>query len=286
MNFFYYLIRGGGYILARLPMPVLYLISDAMAFLACDVFKYRKRVVMKNICRALPGRSDEEYKKIIKDFYRGFADVLVESFKMLGMGNEFIRKRIRLENPEVLQYLKDKNRGFIAVGGHFGNWEWLGVGMHQLTGMKSVVTYKPLSSKLMDKLMKQIRSENGTMLVTMANTYRIVLQSKEPLGVLLVADQSPDPRTAIWVDFLGLETAWFSGPEKISKGTNSPLVFFALEREKRGYYKLRIDILHEHPAEAEEQELTRLHVKALEKLILKKPSDWLWSHKRWKHKRA
>ncbi len=286
MNFFYYLIRGGGYILARLPMPVLYLISDAMAFLACDVFKYRKRVVMKNICRALPGRSDEEYKRIIKNFYRGFTDVLVESFKMLGMSSQFIPKRIRIENPEVLQYLKNCNRGFIAVGGHFGNWEWLGVGMHQLTGMKSVVTYKPLSSKLMDKLMKRIRSAHGTLLVTMTNTYRAVLQSKEPIAVLLVADQSPDPRTAIWVDFLGMETAWFSGPEKISKGTNSPLVFFALEREKRGYYKLRIDILHEHPAEAEEQELTRLHVKALEQLILKQPSDWLWSHKRWKHKRA
>lgn len=286
MIFFYYLIRGGGFILARLPMGFLYRISDLIAFLGCDIFKYRKHVVMKNICRALPGKTDEEYTVIIKDFYRSFADILVESFKMLGMSSHFLSKRIRIENPEMLDYLKAENRGFVAVAGHYGNWEWLGVAMNELTGMKCAATYKPLSSSLMDKLMRRIRASHGTILVTMTNTYRTVVQSEEPIGVLLIADQSPDPRHAVWMPFLGLETPWFTGPERIAAATDSPLVFFALKKEKRGHYKLRIELLHNHPAKAEGHELTRLHVNALEKIILEDPSHWLWSHKRWKHRRA
>ncbi|MEX1188140.1 MAG: lysophospholipid acyltransferase family protein [Bacteroidia bacterium] len=285
MIFFYYLIRGGGFVIAQLPLSFLYKFSDFLAWLTADVVKYRKGVIDLNLKNAFPGKSDKEYDNLRKSFYKNFSDILVESFKLLALNKKLLKKRVSIKNPEVLQELKQRNEGFIAVAGHYNNWEWLGVCMAGVLEMKSMVTYKPLSSVVMDKVMRNVRETLGTDLVNMSNTYRFVMQSKEPTAVLLVADQAPDPRHAYWTKFLNQDTPCFTGPERIARAKNSPLVFFNMQRERRGYYSIEIEILHNHPAESEPGEITELHVKALEKQIMKYPPNWLWSHKRWKHQR-
>ena len=285
MIILYYLIRGGGFLLAQVPLRILYSLSYFLAWFANNIIAYRKDVILENLKNAFPQKSEKEYKQITKEFYRNFSDILIESFKLLALNKKLLLKRVYLKNPEVLDRLKENNEGFIAVSGHYNNWEWLGVSMAGLFKMKSMVTYKPLSSKLMDKVMKNVRESLGTELVTMNNTYRSVMQSKEPLATLLVADQAPDPRHANWLLFLNQDTPCFTGPERIAKAKNNPLVFLVMRREKRGHYSVEFEILHENPAESSDGEITRLHAKALEKLIMEYPSAWLWSHKRWKHKR-
>jgi KDO2-lipid IV(A) lauroyltransferase len=76
-----------------------------------------------------------------------------------------------------------------------------------------------------------------------------------------------------------------NGPEKISKMFNYPIVYLSSRKIKRGYYEARSEIIIENPKDFKEGEITELIAKRTEKEILEQPEIWLWSHRRWKHKR-
>jgi len=151
--------------------------------------------------------------------------------------------------------------------------------------MRALVTYKPLSSKLMDRLMKEIRQLNGSELISMQQTFRSIATSKEPVISLLVADQAPHPENAYWTIFLNQDTPVFLGAERIAKSTGHVVVFLAMRRVKRGHYTLEFQELCLDPKAQPEFAITEMHLRALESLIIESPQNWLWSHKRWKHKR-
>jgi KDO2-lipid IV(A) lauroyltransferase len=161
----------------------------------------------------------------------------------------------------------------------------MGVGLQELTGIRCLLTYKPLSSPLMERIMKEVRQLNGGELVSMQQTFRAVSSSKTPVLSLLISDQAPQPENAYWTKFLNQDTPVFLGAERIAKATNSVVVFIAMRRVKRGYYTLEFQELTKGPKLETEFEITEMHVRALEKLIFEDPSNWLWTHKRWKHNR-
>lgn len=285
MNIFYYLIRGGGFILGQIPLFILYPLSDFLAWFTSDVIRYRYDVVQENLRNAFPDMIESERKKLSRKFYVNFTDVLVESFKMLSRNPKLIPSRVKIINPELLQNYQQAGRSIVAVSSHYGNWEWMGVGLQELTGIRCLITYKPLSSPLMERLMKEVRQLNGGELVSMQQTFRAVSSSKTPVLSLLVSDQAPHPDNAYWTNFLHQDTPVFLGAERIAKATNSVVVFIAMRRVERGFYTLEFQELTKDPNSEAEFSITEMHLGALEKLIFEDPSNWLWTHKRWKHKR-
>jgi len=285
VNFFYYLLRGGGFLIAQIPLFLLYPFSGFLAWIASDLVRYRRDVVLANLKASFPEKSDRERLKISKGFYLNFTDIMVESFKMLSLNPRLIPSRVKVLNPELLDSYKQQGRSIIAVSGHYCNWEWMGVGLKSVTGMRALVTYKPLSSKLMDRLMKEIRQLNGSELISMQQTFRSIATSKEPVISLLVADQAPHPENAYWTIFLNQDTPVFLGAERIAKSTGHVVVFLAMRRVKRGHYTLEFQELCLDPKAQPEFAITEMHLRALESLIIESPQNWLWSHKRWKHKR-
>jgi KDO2-lipid IV(A) lauroyltransferase len=63
------------------------------------------------------------------------------------------------------------------------------------------------------------------------------------------------------------------------------VVYFHVQKVKRGYYNLNIELLHDHTARLSEEQITESHVRRLEEIIREKPEYWIWSHRRWKHKK-
>ena len=88
----YYIVFGFLYIFSILPMRVLYLLSDVIAFLLYSVFGYRKEVVMANLLQAFPDKTEQERKKIAKKFYRNFVDHWAETLKILSAGKRTLNK--------------------------------------------------------------------------------------------------------------------------------------------------------------------------------------------------
>jgi len=274
-----------GLILAYLPSPILYTISNGLALLLRVVVRYRKSVVESNIEMAFPELSQKERKKITAQFYIHFSDVLLETFQLLGFRKDFLAKRIHIENSELLKKISSEGKSVLAVGGHTGNWEWLGTTLGSVSGYNVLAAYRPLANTGADRMMKKIREQEGTQLIPSHQIYRAVLKSEEPVLVYLIADQAPHPNQAYWTNFLGRDTPVFWGPEKIARNKEFVVVYLAMRRVKRGTYIVRLTELKDRDLIKNDGALTEWHVRELERDIRETPEAWLWSHKRWKHKR-
>ena len=66
---------------------------------------------------------------------------------------------------------------------------------------------------------------------------------------------------------------------------NCPIVFYDMKKTNQGFYEVDLDVLVDNPRETEEGEITKKFIKRLEKQIKRRPEHWLWTHRRWKHKR-
>ena len=63
------------------------------------------------------------------------------------------------------------------------------------------------------------------------------------------------------------------------------VVFFNVQKISRGYYTYTVELLFEHTAGLPEHVITEKHVRRLEEIIRERPEYWIWSHRRWKHKK-
>jgi len=103
---------------------------------------------------------------------------------------------------------------------------------------------------------------------------------------MMAADQSPSNHSkAIWVNFLGIETAFLHGPEKHAVLNDYPVFYIHVERVKRGFYTCELSLLADNPGILPEGEITRRYAAKVESIIREKPENWLWSHRRWKKRR-
>lgn len=272
------------YLISLLPFPVLYFLSDILYVFLYYIVKYRRKVVLKNLLNAFPEKSESEIKLIQKRFYHYLADLMLESIKTISISANEIKKRFVFKNLEILKtYLQD-GRSVIAVSGHYGNWEWGPVAIGLELKEKVLVVYKPLSDKRFEELINSMRSRFGSIMIPMKHTLRKVIEYKnEPNVLVLVGDQTPTrEESQYFTSFLNQQTAVFLGVEKIALKLKNPIVYFSINRIRRGYYECVVKSLIDNPENTKEYEITEAHTKELEKNIHFQPEYWLWSHKRWK----
>ena len=271
-------------LISFLPFPVLYFLSDILYLFLYYIIKYRRIVVSENLLNSFPEKSKSELRQIEKRFYRYLADLILESVKTISISAIEIKKRFVFKNLELLTNYLQNGRSVIAVTGHYGNWEWGPVAIGLELKEKVLVVYKPLSDKLFEGLMNSMRTRFGTIMVPMKQTLRKVVEFKnEPHVLVLVGDQTPSrEESEYFTSFLNQQTAVFLGVEKIALKTNNPIIYFSINRLKRGYYECLVKSLIDNPEQTKEYEITNSHIRELEKNIRFQPEYWLWSHKRWK----
>ncbi|TSJ40696.1 lysophospholipid acyltransferase family protein [Mucilaginibacter corticis] len=274
------------YLISLLPFWLLYIISDFLYILIYYIVHYRRRVVKENLKNSFPEKSKAELKVIEKQFFRYFADFIVETVKAISISEKELRRRVVLTNPEVMDNYYAQGRSIIAVGGHYCNWELAGLNFYFYTDKKFMIVYKPLSNAIFDKFFYRIRSRFGTIPVSMRQTLRKVIEVKNELSAIaLLGDQTPSREEVNqFVEFLNQPTPVFLGIEKLAMSTDSVVVYYDMKRIKRGYYSYTLIPLFEEPKKTAPLEITKTHVKHLEDIIKQEPQYWLWSHRRWKFK--
>lgn len=284
----FYLFYGVNWIITLLPLRVLYLFSYPFYIVLAWLPGYRKEVIMKNLRNSFPEKSEKELRRIRSRFYLHFADMVIESLKLQHISSDQLKRRYKINNPEIFDDLKEKGRSAVAVFGHYGNWEWITI-LQKYTDIRFLAVYKPLTNKYFDRYFHNLRAKFDLRLVTMANTLRAFIENHDR-GLLsitaLVSDQTPTRKgIQYWTRFLNQDTPVYLGIEKMSKKFNLVVLYFRVDMVKRGYYSLDIEVITEDPRSFEEHQLTEVHVKRLEKQIIERPELWLWSHRRWKHKK-
>lgn len=270
--------------LSLLPLPVLYLFTDFFYLLIITVVPYRRKVIDQNLQRSFPDLSQKERNQIKRKFYRHFTNLLAEGIKNLTISKASLKKRFKVQNPELMDELAKKNKDVLLVSGHYNNWEWLITSQALLFPFEAYGIGMPLTSKFWDKKVNGRRSRFG-MNVIHAGNYRKALatQTDRPKAVLVLSDQSPgDSRKSYWTEFLNQQTAVLFGAEMMANELGYAVVYFTTHQRKRGYYEMKLELITEDAKTLSWGEITEKHVHLLEKQIMAKPHYWLWSHKRWK----
>lgn len=243
-------------------------------------------MVFANIKNSFPELNENDRKKIARKFYHNLCDILLEGIKGFTLNKSQLVKRYKVLNPELLDSYFEKNIHVVSVGSHYANWEWGIMAAPLQVKHKIIAFYTPLTNKFVDAYMHKNRSRYGTVMMSSNDARKALSIPKEqPFTYFFGGDQSPSNiKGAHWMKFLNQDTAVMKGAEFFAKLGDMPVVYFDVQRVKRGYYTVNLFTLCEESKKTENGFITETYMQALEKIILTKPEDFLWSHRRWKHK--
>jgi Kdo2-lipid IVA lauroyltransferase/acyltransferase len=275
-------------LLARLPFGVLYRIADGLGWLVYHFFPHRETVVRANLSKAFPEYDEAQLREVMRRYYQSFAEMLVEVVKSVGMSAQEFRRRVRIVNVESPRALLTAGQSVLLVAAHQCNWEWMLLALSIELGFPVDAGYKPLVDNWAEREMRKVRTRFGARLVPAKELLADIIRRRDVVrAVAMVADQEPTTSEhKYWTRFLGRDTAFYMGPEEIARVTHFPVFFIAMRREARGYYEMEFRPLAAPAPAPRSGALTEAYARLVEQQVRAAPSDWPWSHKRWKLKRS
>ncbi len=273
-------------LISLLPFRVLYFLSDYLVYpVLYRLLGYRKGVVRENMRLVYPEKSEEERRTIEQKFYHYLSDLFMETIKGFQLSDKTLSERITIAHLDVLQKTYAENGGVILTLGHVGNYEWLARYVPAVSGIRMGVPYRKLTNPYFDKAFKSTREQGGGILFHTQDTQHFVKREKGSFALALANDQSAPPHKSFWVKFLNRDTSFFEGTERLARQLNFPVLFVHIRVTGRGKYAVDFRPLTIDPAKEPMGSILELHARYLEKNIHEAPEYWLWSHKRWKHKK-
>lgn len=278
--------------IARLPFWLLYAISDVTFVIICYVARYRRSVVAKNLAESFPEMTARELARIRRRFYRNFSDYIFETIKLLHVSDGEMRRRMTFSGVEIADSYLRQGRPVVAYFSHCGNWEWA----PSVTLWSSLVAgrdaefcqiYRPLRDRAMDALMLRLRSRFGSVSLPKRMAFLDLMRYKKrgmPTITGFMSDQKPSHGDPVHVvRFLCHPTAVITGTETAARRLDAAVVYWDMEKRSRGHYHITFHLITDNPTQLPEHAITDRYVALLQRTIMRNPSIWLWTHKRWKH---
>lgn len=271
---------------ALLPHCIRHYLFGTMCYiLLCYVLRYRRKVMMDNLRRSFPDKSEKELRQICRGAYKNLTEQIINMISQSGVSNKTLLHRMRVTNAEqVRQEIGD--RSVIMLTAHYGPWEAGSTVSLVVPDQTFVAVYHKLTNPVIDELMKRIRSHTNVELVDMKRTMRHFVDNRNirPMAMGLIADQNPVLRANMhWYKFLHQWTAFFEGGETLALKYHLPVYYFSPKRLSAGHYEGTFTRIYDGEEEVEPYTITERYVRLLENDINANPEMWMWSHRRWKH---
>ena len=240
----------------------------------------------QNIKNSFPDLGPEKRLQMEKRFYFHFMEVFAELTKSYSFKRSDWEERCRLVNPELLRVHLDKGEPVLLMSGHTANWEWPAHSISSQISYPMEFLFKEIKKDSYQDIMHKLRTRHGGLPIPKDLALREIIKRKEIPRVIGIADQIPSIGTdKEWIEFLNQETAFYVGAERIATSVGYPVYFCDTVRVGKGKYEVTFKPIAEPPYQ-EEPRIIQKYASLLEESIRKNPSDYLWSHKRWKYTRA
>ncbi len=285
--FEYALFAGIARLLQLLPLSAVRRLARVGTGLVWYCIPIRKSLTLMQLRAAFPERDDAEIRSIARESYRNLITTIFELMWTPRLDDAGISEIIHMRNPEVIEQAARRGSGVVFMSGHYGNWEWMSIGVARMMGIPFTVIVHPIHNPAVDDLVEGWRRHFGNRTVPMGVSIREVITTLRNRGaVAMLADQS-GPSGSVYVRLFGRPAATYEGPATFALRIGAPIIMGYSLRRPDGNYDV---IVEEIPTqdlhgftEENVRELTRRHVRTLELMVKKHPSFWLWQHKRWKH---
>lgn len=269
-----------------------YVVEEVIFWILCYVVRYRKAVVKENLRNSFPDKSEKELWVIRRGFYRTLAEVVVDTINLAHKDVRKVRSSLKMNGLDEHRAAV-AGRDWIAITAHFGCWEYCSCWGAFEPSQMTVAVYHPLHSKVLEGFYQRLRNNPNSMATPMNDSLRFYLRNREKgidgkrLVMGLIADQNPPLRpSSRWFRFLNQDTVFFDGGEKLALRCKLPMYFVKMERLGRGSYQMTFQQIYDGVEPVEEYEITERYIRHLEAMIVEHPELWMWSHRRWKHKRT
>ena len=294
------LVKGLLRLLSFLPLRVHYALGHFVAWLAGDVIRYRRDVVVHNLTKCFPDRNMSELKPVIKDFYRHFGELIAETVWFGGCRNPERLRRARLvevENPEVAARLFEAAPSMVVMYSHSGNWElYGGICSYNYTDtplpfteQNYCVVYREQSSKMWNEILRENRfaplkdRKHFPGYIETRDIVRYAFSHRDEKKVYnLNTDQRPyfaSPAN-LEVEFMGQRVLTMTGGAALARKFGMSVAYLSMRRERRGHYLMRYTPICEDASRMSVEEMMKRYYQLLEQDIREQPANYLWTHQR------
>ena len=244
-------------------------------------FRPKKRIE-KNILKAFPEIKSKELKKIINNMWGNYGRILSEYVFLKDFRKSKFQNNIKIIGQDVLEEIKKNNKPVVFIYGHFNNFELMAMHIEK-SGINLAAIYRPLNNKFLNFLMEKIRKKyicKNQIKKGIAGTKELLSCFKKNYSIALMVDQRVSQ--SIKSNFFGHKAYTTTIPAQFVKKFNCEVVPIYIERIDKINFKLTINnpINYSNDKSIEEITLDLNHI--IEKMILRNPDQWIWSHDRWK----
>ena len=241
-----------------------------------------KSLIRSNILKALPDFKLNQIEKISKKMWNNYGRILAEYVFIKDFRSTKFQNNIEIKGQEILDNLKNNKEPVIFVSGHFNNFELMAMQIEK-SGINLAVIYRPLNNKFLNFIMERIRKKyicKNQIKKGISGTKQLLSFFKKKTSIALMIDQRVSQ--GIKSNFFKNEALTTTIPAQFVKKFKCKIVPIYIERVKDINFKLTIHdpLVYSNDESIESITLDLNHL--LEKLILKNPDQWIWSHNRWK----
>ena len=189
---------------------------------------------------------------------------------------------IKIDGTENLNKIKKNNKPVVFISGHFNNFELMAMQIEK-NGINLAAIYRPLNNVFLNKTMEQIRTKyicKNQIRKGRSGTRQILENLKKGNSIALMIDQRVTE--GIKIDFFGNLASTTTIPAQIIKKYECDLVPIYIERLEKYNFKMYVSQPIAINSEKSQEEISEHLNTILEKMILKNPDQWIWTHNRWK----
>ena len=241
-----------------------------------------KNIIKSNIEKAIPKISSLKVKIITKNMWNNYGRTLSEYMFLKGFRNNKFESNIKIVGKEILEKIKLENAPVIFISGHFSNFELMAMEIEK-SGINLSAIYRPLNNIFLNVLMEKIRKKyicknqikKGT-----GGVRELLKLYKKGYSIALMIDQRVSE--GIRSKFFSADAFTTTIPSQFIKKFNCKVVPIYIERHHGINFNIKIETPMEFTKNCSTEKITRDLNIWLEKMILKNPGQWIWSHDRWK----
>ncbi len=241
-----------------------------------------KNIINSNIIRAFPNINDKEIKLITKSMWNNYGRIFAEYIFIKEFRFGRLSSKINIEGKYILDEIIKSKKQVIFISGHLGNFELMAMCIEK-SGINLSVIYRPLNNIFLNKIIEKLRKKyicKNQFKKGIGGLKNLILLTKNNYSTALMIDQRVSE--GIFSNFFGKKALTTTIPAQLFKKFNSPIVPIYIERVKDLNFNIKINEPLKFSKNDSIQHITDELNKVLEKMIEKNPSQWIWSHNRWK----
>ena len=241
-----------------------------------------KQIILTNIKNALPSTNKADLELIIQSMWENYGRILAEYVFLKDFRKEKLNDYLEIEGKEHLNKVRDSNEQVVFVSGHFNNFELMAMQIEK-SGINLAAIYRPLNNIFLNKIMEKIRTKyicKNQIKKGRRGTRELLKSFNNKNSIALMIDQRVSEGEKS--NFFGQDAFTTTIPAQLVKKFGCKIVPIHIERYNDFYFKMKVEEPINYNKDSTIDEITLSLNKLLEKMILKNPSQWIWSHNRWK----